>query len=225
MTSNSTFPKRLTEIDDLSRPDHYYLDADDTCYFLGEYTARKGYAFSATNQLIANLKKPVSVRGEYQWRYKQQAIRQAAEALRAALSDDDLNTATFVPLPPSKAKSDPLYDDRMTRVLLAIRQQPRLDIRELLVQIMSTEAAHLTDDKRLPPDDLLGRYDLDEKLLEPPPSNIVLFDDVITTGSHFKAAKKILGKVFPDTSIYGLFIARRVPESIDIEDIFTTFDE
>ena len=41
MTSVSTFPRRLTTIDELIRPDHHYLGADDTCVFLGEYTARK----------------------------------------------------------------------------------------------------------------------------------------------------------------------------------------
>ena len=46
MTSASTFPLRLTKIDDLTRPDHSYLTAADDCYFLGEYTARKGFAFS-----------------------------------------------------------------------------------------------------------------------------------------------------------------------------------
>jgi hypothetical protein len=52
MTSASTFPLRLTKIDDLARPDHSYLTAADDCYFLGEYTARKGFAFGATNRLI-----------------------------------------------------------------------------------------------------------------------------------------------------------------------------
>ena len=45
MTSGSTFPQRLTKIDDLTRPDHSYLAAVDDCYVLGEYTARKGYRF------------------------------------------------------------------------------------------------------------------------------------------------------------------------------------
>ena len=28
MTSKSTFPRRFTKIDDLTRPDHYYLTAE-----------------------------------------------------------------------------------------------------------------------------------------------------------------------------------------------------
>ena len=57
MTSSSTFPQRLTKIDDLIRPDHSYLTDSDSCYFLGEYTARKGYAFSPGNNLVLNFKK------------------------------------------------------------------------------------------------------------------------------------------------------------------------
>lgn len=50
---------RLTKIDELTRGQHYHLSEDDTCYFFGEYTARKGYAFSNTNNLIHNFKKGV----------------------------------------------------------------------------------------------------------------------------------------------------------------------
>lgn len=46
---------RLTKIDELTIGQHYHLDASDTCFF-GEYTARKGFGFSETNQLIHNLK-------------------------------------------------------------------------------------------------------------------------------------------------------------------------
>src|ERR1700684_2001923 len=113
MTSGSTFPQRLTKIDDLTRSDHWYLSESDHCFFLGEYTARKGFAFSATNQLILNFKKSVTTRNTAQWRYKERAIAQAAAAFRTAIADAALNKATLVPIPPSKAKSDPLYDDRL----------------------------------------------------------------------------------------------------------------
>jgi hypothetical protein len=58
-TSFSTFPPRLSKVDDLTRPDHSYLTPDDVCYYLGDYTARGGFKFSAINNLISNLKKGV----------------------------------------------------------------------------------------------------------------------------------------------------------------------
>ena len=57
MTSDVAFPSRFTKIDGLTRPDYYWLVEDDRCFFLGEYTARHGYAYSPTNNLILNFKK------------------------------------------------------------------------------------------------------------------------------------------------------------------------
>ena len=217
MTSGSTFPQRLTKIDDLTRPDHWYLTAADQCYFLGEYTARKGYAFSATNQLILNFKKSASKRNTNQWHYKERAISQAATAFRTAIDAQALNAATLVPIPPSKAKTDPLFDDRLTRMLRLIRPNPPLDVRELLVQTASTAAAH-DQDVRPRPEDLVAVYRIDHALVKPTPSIILLCDDVLTTGCHYRAAHQLLQATFPAAPIIGLFIARRVPEAVDIED-------
>lgn len=218
MTSGSTFPQRLTKIDDLARPDHFYLTPADDCYFLGEYTARKGFAFSATNQLILNFKKPVSVRNTPQWKYKERAISEAATAFKAALNAEWLNTATLVPIPPSKAKADPLYDDRLLRMLQAICPQPAPDIRELIVQQANMAAAH-AQQERPTPGDIEANYALNVPFQNPAPQTIGLFDDVLTTGAHFRAASTVLRQAYPAVRIIGLFIARRVPEAIEWDDI------
>lgn len=218
MTSGSTFPQRLTKIDDLARPDHYYLTAGDDCYFLGEYTARKGYAFSPTNQLILNFKKLVNARGTAQWKYKDQAIGKAAAAFRAALPDDWLNTATLVPIPPSKAPADPLYDDRLLRMLRAIRPKPAPDIRELLVQRTNMTAVHAQESRPMP-DDIAANYLVDEQLRNPAPKIIAVFDDVLAAGTHFRAASSVLQRAYPAVRIIGLFIARRVPEAVEWDEI------
>ena len=102
MTSKSTFPQRLTRIDDLTRPDHSYLTAADACYFIGEYTAGRGYAYSDTNSLILNFKKSMDRCDLPEWPYKGRAVRIAAVAFRKALKRSDLERLTFVPVPPSK---------------------------------------------------------------------------------------------------------------------------
>jgi hypothetical protein len=223
MTSGSTFPQRLTKIDDLARPDHYYLTAEDDCYFLGEYTARQGYAFSATNQLILNFKKSMDKRGTVQWKYKDRAINDAAVAFRTAVNGEWFDSATLIPIPPSKAKTDPLYDDRLVRMLRAIRPQPQVDVREVIVQRASMEAAHDAE-TRPRPEDIGAIYTIDEQLRNPPPQVIGLFDDVLTTGAHFRAASNLLKLAYPGVRIIGVFIARRVPEAADIED-FDDWDE
>jgi hypothetical protein len=220
MTSASTFPLRLTKIDDLTRPDHSYLTAADDCYFLGEYTARKGFAFSPTNNLILNFKKSAATRGTSQWRWKESAILRASEAFHAALNKEYLSLATLVPVPPSKAKSDPLHDDRMCRMLCAIRPQPPVDVRELILQTESSEAVH-EQAVRPRPEEIAARYTIDARLRLPVPRAIAICDDVLTTGSHYRAVHSVLRRAFPDIRIIGLFIARRVPEAVD----FSEFDE
>lgn len=213
------FPNNLTEIDPLTRPDHSYLTAGDECLFLGEYTARAGFAHSETNQLIFNLKKPMDRKGRPEWRYKLGAIVAAARAFRNAIDEHLLRTATFVPIPPSKAKDDPVYDDRMTQMIREIDNAHPVDCRELIVQAESTDAAHDSDD-RPNPDELQALYTVDASLIEAPPTHVIVVDDVLTTGSHFKAMKSILRQVFPNVLIVGYFVARRVPETIDIETFF-----
>ena len=210
MTSAGTFSNRLSEIDELTRPDHTYLTETDKCYFLGEYTARRGYSYSETNNLISNLKKGIERRDLPEWRYKERAIRQAAQAFRQALAPADLNRLTFMPIPPSKARDHQHYDDRLPRMLAAIRQEPPLDIRELIVQTESTEAAHLID-ARPRPEDIEAIYRIDPDAAEPTPVSIAIVDDLLTTGAHFRAAKAILSNHFPQVPVVGLFIARRAP--------------
>jgi len=57
---------------------------------------------------------------------------------------------------------------------------------------------------------------VDESLLEPAPRVIAVVDDVLTTGAHFKAAQLLLSSRFPGVAVYGIFVARRVPEAGDI---------
>jgi predicted amidophosphoribosyltransferase len=59
-------------------------------------------------------------------------------------------------------------------------------------------------------------YEIDENLADPEPENIAVFDDILTTGTHFRAAKRVLSERFPNARIFGFFIARRVPWSDDI---------
>lgn len=98
-------PTRLSKIDELTRPDHTFLDPDDHCYYLGEYTARAGYAFSSMNDLIQNLKKPMDRRGRPEWKYKTLAISRSCEMLREVVPEKWLARATFVPVPPSKTRT------------------------------------------------------------------------------------------------------------------------
>ncbi|MFY1873536.1 hypothetical protein ACOTEK_24230 [Achromobacter xylosoxidans] len=200
---------RLQKIDSGSFRDHYYLEPSDHCYYVGEFTPYGGYSCSPTNQLIHNLKKSVSLKGTPQYVYKGKAIAEAGGQLRKVLNihADAFRQITFVPIPPSKAKTDPEYDDRMVQVLRHMGAGVACDIRELVVQTNSTQASHRSE-QRLKPAELEQLYSVDVTLQLPTPTNIGIVDDVLTAGAHYRAMKTVLGRHFPGVPIFGLFLAR-----------------
>jgi predicted amidophosphoribosyltransferase len=199
----------LTAIDDLTRGEYRFLRPGDLCLYMREYTAGQGFSYSETNSLINNFKKSPAVRETGQWYWKQRAIERLAAELAASLEPGWLAAATLVPIPPSKARDDPEYDGRMTDLLRHLAGRRSCDIRELLVQRTSTAAAHAGTSTRSP-SRIAALYDIDESLADPPPEAIGLFDDVLTTGAHFKAAQQLLLRRFPGTPIAGIFLARTV---------------
>lgn len=208
---------QLAEIDDLQREDHWYLTADDHCFFVREYLAGVGYQGGATNSLISNLKKSLDRRGKPGWHYKGLAIRQAAAELREALASSDVSEMTMVPMPPSKARTDPLYDDRMTQVARLICKETGIEMRELLLQTNSRQSFHQSDLKR----DVAGliqHFTIDDAVATPPPKYIFVLDDLLTTGAHFRAAKAVLQRRFGPVLVVGLFVARRIPRKEDVPD-------
>jgi hypothetical protein len=208
-TSDESWSASLRVISELERPDHWYLTDQDGCYFFGAYTARAGYKHSSTNQFIHNLKKKPNTRGTSQWDWKMRAIRDAGSAIRANIIPEMLTKVVFVPIPPSKIASDPEYDDRMTQVARAIG--PEVDVREVLYTKVQRTAMHAIQTRRNP-DALRATLGLRSDLLGEPPAEVILLDDLLTTGCSFKVCKAMLLEVWPNANITGIFIARRVPE-------------
>lgn len=205
-------PTRLTKIDELTRPDHTFLAPDDECYYLGEYTARKGFAFSDMNNLVNNLRKPMERRGRPEWRYKESAIMTCGNMFREALNDEWLDTATLVSVPSSMVQTDPNYDDRLPRILRQVSHGKQFDIRELVIMTRTVPQSHLAPE-RVSIEELIESMSINEACVRPAPQSIGIFDDVLTTGRHFKAVQTIIQQRFPSVPVVGLFVARRVPDS------------
>lgn len=208
---------------------HSFIRADDEIYFFYEYTSRSGYSFSPGNGMINNLKKDIIKYppGSRPHDYKLRAITDCAYFLGARLNSEWLAQAVVVPIPPSKSKDDPAYDDRMLRVARSIPVRGGLaDVRELITQNGSLRKSSECEAGERPSiDELLAAYSIDESLSVPIPTKIIILDDVLTTGRHFKAAKTLLSARFPQARIVGIFVARRVlpegePEEAIFEDLF-----
>ena len=148
-------------------------------------------------------------RGTSEWHWKAWAISQCITEIELVFRNSkEARTATIVPIPSSKCKTDPLYDDRMIQI--AERARCFNDVRELLIQPSSRKAAH--EGTRLRPSQIEEIWELDESKSAPAPSKIIILDDILTHGAQFRTADKILRKRFPEAEIRGLVIARCEPD-------------
>lgn len=219
-------PEKLWKIDDSTVDQHFSLLESDRCYYIWEYTAGRRYDFSPTNQLISNLKIKPSVISKAPKRnyYKQEAIRHSAQALRHLVSQIYAeHNATFVPIPGSKAAGNADHDDRMLQVLQRAFYGWTTDMRSMLKLTKSTQADHETPD-RLSFDDLLAITQLKNTPGKPPRPVVVLVDDVLNSGKHFKVGQTLICSQYPDVEIRGLFLARCVRDAIASPEEFPMID-
>ena len=208
----SCFSSTLLESDQHIISRYSRLGAGDSFSFLGEYERNNQLPHTETKKIIRKLKKFDS-RGRQ--RCNIDAVAHSALALHRVFEVHNLEDVTFVPVPPSKMRDDPLYDDRLMLVLQVFNELRRedsnrpIDIREIVSQSESTKSAHSSFDAR-DPAQLAELYQVDTVQLAGCRKKLFVFDDVITTGTHFRAMKCVLQRDRKDVEITGLFLARGV---------------
>ncbi len=202
---------KLSAIDELTRSAHRHLDEQDECYYFREYTAHAGYQFSDTNQLIFNFKKPMDKKSNHrEWQYKEKAIETIAKMFSPYAKYFADNQFILVPIPPSKPIGHPEYDDRVVRMLRSIQPNQNLDIRELVVTRQERQSFH-DGGQRLSPRDLKKLLTINQdEVTDVQEHPFAIIDDVLTTGSNFKAVSMLLRETFPGVGIAGFFVARCV---------------
>lgn len=205
-------PQKLWKIDASTVADHFFLDRTDDCFYVWEYAARKGYDFSPANNLIWNLKiRPGALEhSPLRYRHKLEAMLHAAEALRTFMSREFVEAkATFIPIPCSKTVDDAEHDNRLPRILSIAFDGWKADIREGLQLTHSTPADHESAE-RLGFDELLGITSTTASMDTALRPIVVIVDDVLNSGKHFKIAQRLIRERYPDVGIRGLFFARCV---------------
>src|SRR5665213_2214501 len=206
-------PLILTVLDAPNRVDHAFLAASDRCAYLAPYLAGGGRDGSGCNQLIRNFKCEPSVarHNPQRRRHKQRAIMTMAQWLRAALTQEEAERSTWVPIPPSKRRGDPDYDDRLIQTLSLAFDAYDVGVRSLLQQIHSTVPDH-AGATRGSAEALYDNLRLDAAVLSARPvrERIALFDDVLTSGKHYTCCQRRLRETLPSTPVAGVFLMRRV---------------
>lgn len=199
---------RLQKIDELLLPSHQYLTADDECFFFMNYT-RLNLGFTPENDLILNFKKDMSRRNNAaEWKWKAKAIKQVSDIFLQNLPEINEPNVLFVPIPPSRARTDELYDNRIIQVLTNFCQdRANAEFREIITLANNMTPTH---EEKKSPEEIIPLLTVDDALCQDQKEIIFLVDDVITEGAHFKACQAVLQQRFPNSRIKGLFIARTI---------------
>ena len=210
-TFDESWTGKIRRVGDLERPDHRYLKPEHICGFFGEFTPHMGFNYSTTNDFIFNIKKPVAKREKKDWKYKLRDINEVGKLIRKSLKCDTLSCYTFVPAPPSMPPDHPEYDDRTLQIIKAIDNN--VNVCALLETAVSRRPAHDSNDRPTPDDIESGVRICDEQSrLRSDIQQIILLDDVLYHGATFVGCRRKLLDYFPNAKVYGLFVARCVPE-------------
>ena len=197
------------------RPDHSFIEPSDECWFITEYRPGNRGAYGI-NRLVFDWKSSVSAAAlnPAVSRSKESAIRTVASLLRRCCDRQWAENITWCPIPTSSALGSPDYDDRLWRTVRAAFEGYDLDVRLLLRQVVTTTADHMAV-RRSTSRQLYDALQVDVGALQERPlrQRIVLFDDLLTSGKHFKCCQRRLREAAPWIAVSGLFFARRVQVS------------
>lgn len=205
--------------------EHSYLDIDDNIYYMEEYISGNGFAGKGNN-LIINLKKSVDKKGTDQWKHKEKAIIDVALLIAKEMDKPNVLSRRiyWLPIPPSRIKTDPLFDDRTYRILtlaIAVSTSCKHFVTDALYQNSNRESFSSITAKR-DVDELVSNYSMNDiPNYDPEKDRIVIFDDMLTTGCHFKAVEELVLDKYPNAVVMGIFVARRVIKSEAITQIIS----
>lgn len=204
---------RLTRIDRSALEEYPWLTGTDECFYFHEYVPYRHWRDHGQPKppwcgQFMDLKS----KSPQDRRRKNIAIERYGSMLASAItSPQRLEQTTFIPVPPSKAKDHPEYDNRLIRVLQAFSEATELkvDYRELVLSTQSREARHVSGEYR-EPDSLVKTYKIHDDKKPIGSNGIIVFDDTTSTGASFAAMKQVLTAHFGDIYITGVFLARTV---------------
>ena len=199
---------RLIKIDEYYLPQHKHLIDSDECYFLLNYPPFHSHGRTPANVLIMDFKIDMDRLNSQFWKEKKaNAINLVSQMIQQSLIEIWTPESILIPLPPSKKKGHPLYDERIMAVLRNFSSaQKKCDLREIISIKENLEATHKSSKKS--PDEILSNLIIDKKLCVNKSNSIILVDDVVSSGAHFKACQKGLSLEFPNANIKGVFIGR-----------------
>lgn len=206
---------KFITLEDVDKNNHSFLEKKDEILYLGEYHSGLGCEGAGCNSLIFNLKKTPDKINTVEWDYKQAAITTIAALITKLMEKNGTEVAKiyWIPVPPSKIEEDPMFDDRVHEILKLAQEKctNKNNIVANVVKQTSNRAASATSRQTRNPNSLIANYEMDDITdYNPETDIIIIFDDVLTTGCHFKAVKSLILGKYEDSNIIGIFVAKVV---------------
>ena len=212
-----TGEREWQRIDELWMAGRGNLTEDDLCFF---YFVRDDRGFSAShdNDVMCNFKHdpvryPPGTRAND---YKMRAIEECAGHIASFLNTNrdafQGLDVVLVPMPTSQPRGSELFDGRIDIACKKARcLAPWVKVCKALDVSSSLEKSHLGGTRDV---DLLSK----SISCLPIPSSVVptlaiLVDDVLTTGAHYAACKRVMRAVNPEVDTMGLFLSIHVREN------------
>jgi len=198
----------LVQIDELLMRRHSHLEPTDVCFKIMDYKGWRKFGPNPVNRLIMDFKIDVNSSSN-RIEVKKRAINSIAEILNDAFPTIK-NELFFIPVPPSKKKTDPLYDDRMIKVLMKFCElRTNANLCEAISCKESMPASHLSP-VRPSMNEIFKNLQINNSI-DLNNKNVIIIDDVIRDGAHFKACQRIISAKFQTRSICGVFLGSNVP--------------
>lgn len=204
--------KKLLHKLDLELHPRAHIASDDLCaYFLEKES--EGYSKSDANNIIYNFKKPMDRKGKEDWKYKEKAIRQLSDMLNHI----KFPKCILVPAATSKPRNTEDWDDRLDKCVDSVNQSEVKVVKAL--DVTTTQVpAHLGGSRNL--EDIKKATSLIDLTQYADFDTVIILDDVLTTGAHFKAWKEMILKDNPHIKkVVGIFFALHVWKDIGANDV------
>ena len=189
-----------------------HIKDTDICLYAREYlSGNKNMSFSQlneTNRLIVNLKKsPEKKTKPKEWWHREQAVTKFKTETEQ-LFRETFNIA-ITAIPSSKHKDHSEYDNRFEDLFKELlKSWPNLTI-EWPIEIKETVTATHFEENRKLPKDIKDNYIW--KGFKKSPEKLFVFDDVLTSGAHFRAVSDFLKENEYKGQIIGIFWAKTKP--------------
>ncbi|WP_419421506.1 phosphoribosyltransferase (plasmid) [Legionella sp. D16C41] len=192
----------------------FALSEDDDCFYYMHYEPNSDLNKSHEKQTIVNIKisKEELEKNPNRLYYKEKGLREVSSWLVNTINKHKrlIEEYLWIPAYSSKAKTDKFYDDRLQKILSLVKEKiPEFNWFDAFDVKQTVESSRKSNKRNI--NEKLNNLIIDRRFTQHLKSKkIVIFDDVLTTGTTFQAAKAKLKEVDDSFYIIGVFISKTV---------------